>query len=203
MAQVSRVLDWLNWDIKCRPLTYRSRIIQELKTKAEANGLAITAKRADFRDLKGWQSARFDAVVCSGEFSDTSSQDRRYPGGRLAVCCGLSGAAGGVVVVGMHNYLRLKQEGENLLVRHGWQRPMQGRSFSICDLLAQTESNHLHVDPSRGQKWQLRTYTKSYLCLSADELRDAMLQVGFDWCSSWTSQARGNSEMTNGRWQLA
>ena len=177
------------------------RIIQELKTKAEADGLAITAKRAGFRDLKGWQSARFDAVVCSGNSLTLVPKIEDIPRA-LTSMLRVVRASGGVVVVGMHNYLRLKQEGKNLLVRRI--STDDGDGEIVLDLRSfgadRVQITYMFINLV-DTKWRLRTYTKSYLCLSANELRDTMLKVGFD--SVQLLDISGQREFRDDEWVLA
>lgn len=177
------------------------KMLEQLQEKARPEQLTIETKRADFRNLKPWKSAKFDAVICTGNSLTLVPRHED-------ILCALTSmiqvtrAPDGVLIVGLHNYLKLKQEGENLLVRR----------VAVGDGSAELILDLRRFEPEKVQitymfirlineRWHLKTHTKSYICLSADELRDAMLSAGC--CSVRLLDISGQREFQGDEWVLA
>ena len=177
------------------------RMVQRLSEKAQAEGLVIPTRRADFRNLKAWRGATFDAVVCAGNSLTLVPQTGDIYQS-LASMLRVTRSSGGVVVVGLHNYLKLKLEGEGFLVRQAVATENAGEV--ILDLrffgTERVRITYMFIK-LLNNRWRLRTYAKSYMCLSADDLRKAMLQVGFG--SVRLLDISGQREFQDDEWALA
>lgn len=154
------------------------RMLARLRQKARVENLNITTRLADFRTLEPWKGQFFDAVVCAGgSLPVVPSKEGmiRALGGMVAV----AKRPGAVVVVGLHNYLKLKREGQIFLLRRASGR--RGQAEVIFDMRffgsKRVEVLHSFMRFQEG-KWHTKTYMKSYLLVSSEELGDMMKRVG-------------------------
>jgi ubiquinone/menaquinone biosynthesis C-methylase UbiE len=176
-------------------------MLSQLHAKARLHHLSIETRLADFCDLRAWQDKRFDAVICAGN-SLTLVPDKDQIHRALESMIRATHSPGGVVIVGLHNYPKLQRQGQNLFVRHVNVGP--GGPELILDLrLFETERvqvTYLFIRWADDQ-WHMKTYTKSYIALSAEELRDAMLEAGMR--AVRLLDITGQREFEDDEWVLA
>lgn len=153
------------------------RMVQILREKAALRGLSVPAQRADFRNLRPWRGQIFDAVVCTGN-SITLLKDHAEMARAVQAMVQRARPAGGLVVLGVHNYFRPQSLGETILLR----RAPTAESPEVALDVRFFGSERVEVSymflrrPAR--RWHLRTYTKSYICLSAAELAGLLVDGG-------------------------
>jgi ubiquinone/menaquinone biosynthesis C-methylase UbiE len=177
------------------------KMLEQLQEKARAKQLTIETKRADFRTLKPWQGRKFDAVISCGN-SITLVPHLKDIQRALWSMIQLTKTPGGVGIIGIHNYPKLKREGQTLLIRR---TVSSGNAPELAVDLRffgdeRTQVTYMLIRFIYG-RWRLKTYTKSYICLSADELRNAMLSAGF--CSVKLLDLFGQREFKDDEWLLA
>jgi ubiquinone/menaquinone biosynthesis C-methylase UbiE len=178
-----------------------TRILERLREKARSKQLTMEIKRADFRNLKPWKGTKFDAVICCGN-SLTLVPHAEDISRSLRSMVQVTKTPGGVAILGLHNYLKLKREGKTLLVR----RAVIGNDEAELALdLRFFGTERVQVTYMLAQfihgRWRLKAYTKSYICLAADELRNAMLSAGFR--SVKLLDLFGQREFKDDEWVLA
>lgn len=154
-------------------------MLERLQEKARAKQLSIETKRADFRNLKPWEGTKFDAVICCGN-SLTLVPHVEDILRSLKSMLRVLKTPGGIGIIGLHNYPRLKQEGKFLFVRKVVVTNNQPELVLDVRIFEADRVQITHMFIRHGPRgWRLKTYTKSYICLSADELRDIMVRAGF------------------------
>jgi SAM-dependent methyltransferase len=176
-------------------------MVQRLAEKAAQANLAIEVHEADFRNLKPWRGRTFDAVVCSGNSLTLMKRDADIS--KSLACMVESLVPGrGVLVIGMHNYLVLREGGENMLLRKS--KEQREIDEVIIDLRSfendRAEVTYLFVSKKSGH-WKLKTYTKSYRMLTPEELGDLMMLAGCNTVQ--LLDVSGQRPYHNDEWVLA
>jgi glycine/sarcosine N-methyltransferase len=176
------------------------RMIGILETKARQQGLAVATRRQDFRALTRWPGKKFDAVICCGE-SLPLVQGRPQLVRALARMVGVAAEAGGIVVVGLHNYALLRDINEEFRV----QRPFSSASATVAfdtRLFGPTSVDVVHtIGRLKEGHWQFRATTVKHLYVTAAELRSLMLDAG---CQTVRLlDVTGRHEVGEAEWVLA
>lgn len=176
------------------------RMVRILREKAVNEGLSIVARKADFRDLRVWPKQEFDAVICSGNsLTLVSSRSEIARSLRSMYSCL---KRPGVVIIGMHDYLKLKREKNSILLR----RSVIDRG--TYELLADVRNfgknrvvvTNLFIQCQRG-RWNMRTYKKSYMLLEVTDLVRLMKGAGFR--DVQLLDISGQRRYNNDEWVLA
>lgn len=176
-----------------------TRLLKRMLDKAHASGIEIEAKLADFRNLRPWRDRRFDAAIACGN-SLTLVSCVEDLARALSSMAQVVRSPGGLGVVGLHNYLELKEHGQSIFFRR-----FDGQKTNECvfDVRSfedeRVHITHMFVRPVNG-RWRLKTYEKSYLYFSADQLRTAMVESGFH--SVRVLDITGQKEFDGGEWML-
>jgi hypothetical protein len=177
-------------------------MVEILREKASREGLVVEVRRADFRTLSPWRERIFDAVICSGNsltLLEHIHDIKRALGSMVA----RSKRPGGVVVIGMHNYLYLQQKSRSLLLVRRLIHSMHKLELVID--LRQFGSERATVTnlflARSGWRWRLKTYTKSYLLLPPEELRNLMYSAGLERIE--LRDVTGQKPYDDGEWVLA
>lgn len=155
------------------------KMVDLLGDKASRRGIEIEVKCADFRDLRPWGEACFDAVICSGNsLTLVPRSEEVVPA--LKSMVRVTKSPGGVGIVGLHNYDKLRREGKQLLVRRA---DIQATTPELLLDLRSFGADRVEITYMTirflANRWRVKTRAKSYLCLSAEDLRRAMLDAGY------------------------
>jgi ubiquinone/menaquinone biosynthesis C-methylase UbiE len=176
-------------------------MLERLKEKARTRQLSIEIRRSDFRNLRAWKDMRFDAVICCGNSLTLVPRVEDILRSLRSMVRVLK-TPGGVSIIGLHNYPKLKREGKILLVRRAIVD--NNRAELVLDVrrfgIERVWVTHMFIRWN-FKGWRLKTYTKSYICLSADELRDNMFRAGFHKVRLF--DIFGQREFEDDEWLLA
>jgi glycine/sarcosine N-methyltransferase len=176
------------------------RILRQFKEKVHSEGLPIEIKQADFRDLKPWVGRKFDAVISCGNSLPLVKSD-------LDVTRSLSGMikclrSPGMGIIGMHNYKKLEENKDYLFVRR---LIIQKTNVELLFDIRLFEKKRVQVTnffiKKTGVQWRLKTYTKSYMLITPDDLKRRMLEVGFHTVR--LLDISGQRAYNNDEWVLA
>jgi hypothetical protein len=99
-------------------------MVSILRRKAKSQGLRVDTRVADFRDLSPWAGQRFDAVICAGN-SLSVLLSRPDVLRALRAMRGRLWKPGGVVVLGLRNYGKLRAQGQRFVSRSPGDSPVQ------------------------------------------------------------------------------
>ncbi len=176
-------------------------MLRLLRDKASSLRLTIETKRSDFRSLRAWNGGHFDAVVsCGNSLSLVPSLDDVSRA--LASMLRVTKSPGGLGVIGVHNYPKLKREGEVLSFRRASNSDAGPEWVFDVRLFGRERVKVTHVFLHLvGRRWKLKTYTKSYLNLSPADLQATLLRVGYR--SGRLLDIKGQRESSDGEWVLA
>jgi len=140
--------------------------------------LPIDAKVADFRYLSEWKNGKFDAIISMGN-SLTLMPNREDISLALASMIRIVKKPGGIIVIGLHNYLGSKELRMSIIPRHTiadtgkFEVLFDFREFSE----EQVTVTYFFINRV-DREWRMRTYSKSYLLLSMEELHQALISAG-------------------------
>ncbi len=177
------------------------RMVKVLAAKAATENLAVEVQQADFRTLKPWQGRVFDAVVCSGNSITLLKNEKDM---RKSLQCMLKCVKkpGGALVIGMHNYIALRQAGENMIVRK--LKILDGACDLVVDIRLfgadRAQVTNFFISNVSG-RWTTKTFTKSYYLLPPDDLRQFMLDAGCRAANLF--DVSGQRAYNNEEWVLA
>jgi glycine/sarcosine N-methyltransferase len=188
----------LGYDVSASDIS--PRMIGILETKARQQGLAVATRRQDFRALTRWPGKRFDAVICCGE-SLPLVHGRPQIVRALTRMVGVAAEAGGIVVVGLHNYALLRDLNEEFLVK----RPFTSTAATVAfdaRLFGPTSADVVHtIGRLQGGRWHFRSTAVRHLYVTAAELRSLMLGAG---CRTVRLlDITGRNEVDEAEWVLA
>ena len=175
------------------------RMLQVLDRKAKDKGLAIPSHQADFRRLGKWPGRTFDAVICGG--GSLTLVPKREEVARALASMASVVKPGGLVVVGLHNYMLLREQGEEFVLRRPFRAGTSEVAFDVREFGAERAfvvHTFAHLDRGR---WHLKSSTKSHHYLTAADLQTLMLACG---CASVELlDVTGEHEVGEAEWVLA
>ncbi|KAF0106815.1 MAG: type 11 methyltransferase [Anaerolineaceae bacterium] len=154
-------------------------MLSSLNNKARQEGLDIEVKKADFRNLRPWKGRKFDAIISCGNSLTLLESDIEIANSLTSMLSCLQSP--GVGIIGIHNYLRVAEHKEHLFIR---KTNLENEQPEIIFDIRMFGKKRVKVSyfflREQNHKWRLKTYTKSYLLLDANDLKDRMLNAGFD-----------------------
>jgi len=177
-----------------------TKCLEILRVNAEKRGVTIDTKRADFRTLRPWLGTRFDAVIACGNSLPLVEQleeiDQTLTSMRRVL------KSGGCAIVSVRDYGILRDAQETELPRLF--RLCNGNPEWVMDLrlfgAKRVRVVTVFIRAVAG-RWRLRTFVKSYLYLSAEDLRKKMERAGFSRVQLLDLSAL--NAYTGGEWCLA
>lgn len=157
----------LSYDVSASDIS--NEMIAIVQAKAAQSDLQIETKQADFRSLHAWVGHRFDAVITGGN-SISLLENLEEVDQVLKSAIRLLNPHG-VVVIGGRDYGLVRDAGETILPRRS--RFRNGNPEWIFDLrlfgAQRVRVIHTFISVVNG-RWDVQSYVKSHLYLSADEL---------------------------------
>lgn len=174
-------------------------MLNQLKAKVQSKHLKIDIKWADFRNLESWSGRKFDAVICSGN-SLTLVPKRADVGKALASMVRVT-RAGGIGIIGLHNYPRLEQKNEVFHLRHVGDNKKPEIVFDFREFGKRRVKVTYFFLRLVGARWRLKTHIKSYLSLTPDALMNEMRKAGYQ--SIRLHDISGQREFDDDEWVLA
>jgi ubiquinone/menaquinone biosynthesis C-methylase UbiE len=190
-------LAMLGYDVAASDIS--RRMVEVLDRKAKDKGLAVPSHQADFRRLGQWPGRTFDAVICGGG-SLTLVPRREEMAMALARMASVV-TPGGLVVVGLHNYMLLREQGEEFVLRRPFRAGTSEVAFDVREFGAERAFvTHTFAHLDRG-RWHVKSSTKSHHYVTAAELRSLMLASG---CTSVELlDVTGQHQVREAEWVLA
>lgn len=176
-----------------------NKMIAIVKSKAKQSQLQVEAKRADFRNLRPWAGRRFDAIISGGNSLSVLGHLNEIDQ-VLKSAMGLLNQ-NGVVIIGCRDYGLLRDDRETMLPRRSGFR--DGNPEWIFDLRLfgseRVRVINMFVRVVNGH-WRLRSFVKSYLYLSANELAVQMKLAGLSRVE--VLDVKGMKPYEGGEWYL-
>jgi len=177
-----------------------AKCLATVRSAAERLGLTINTKRADFRTLRPWRGMQFDAVIASGNSLPLVQQSEEVDQALASMHSVLK--PGGCAIIGIRDYGTLRETRETQLPRRFTLR--NGNPEWVMDLrLFGTERVRvitLFISAISG-KWRLRSFVKSYLYISAEDVAKRMQKAGFPGVQ--LMDLSGCKPYSGGEWFLA
>jgi glycine/sarcosine N-methyltransferase len=177
-----------------------SQILKRFKEKVLVEGWPIEIKRADFRDLKPWIGRKFDAVISCGNSLPLVKSDMDITRSLSSMIKCLNSQ--GVGIIGIHNYKKLEENKDYLFVRRLVIQEKNAELLFDIRLFGKrrVEVTNFFIKKT-GFRWRLKTYMKSYMLMTADDLRHRMLEAGFRTVR--LLDVSGQRAYNNDEWVLA
>lgn len=177
-----------------------TKCLAVVRENAAKQGLTIRTKRADFRTLHPWRGTQFDAIVAMGNslpmLPKSEGVDQAFRSMRRLL------RPGAPVIVSVRDYSVLRDAQQTQTPRVF--RMRNGNPEWVMDLRLFGTGNVRVVTlvvTSIAGRWRLKSFVKSYLYLSAEDVRKKMEAAGFSGVKLLDLSA--SKPYTGGEWFLA
>ena len=146
------------------------KITQE---KAKNKNLKIVTKNVDFKNLEYWKE-KFDATICCGNSLPlVSSLDEVKT---VLQNMKMVTKHKGIVIIGLHNYNRLKNENQLFLLRKNTENEL---IFDVRDFSGEKIIINYFFVNKKMLNTETEVFQKSYLYLHPDKIVELMQKVGY------------------------
>jgi len=153
------------------------KMVLSTRKKALKENLDVRTKVSDFTNLKEWKDIKFDAVINCGNSIPLLPDIENVVRSLKSMISLLK--KNGMIMISIHNYLKLKERGKIFLLRGN--RSLNGDQETVFDTRNFGKDRVIVTNffiKKYGDRKSLKTYIKSYMYLKPEILIKKLTQLG-------------------------